>query len=210
MSRALLLTTALGVLGASAGACRGQTSGDPPIILLRNMHFQQRYNAQARSEFFADHRTMRVPVEDTVAHDGFIDDDRVTLGHETDSAAYVMTVPESVAQTAGGMAPLVDRGHDRFGIYCTPCHGRLGDGNGIVFLRSRLVGGYQYPQPASFHTEANRHMPDGQLYATITNGIRNMPSYAAQIPVQDRWAIVAYVRALQLSQLNTPPTGATP
>ncbi|MBK6531429.1 MAG: cytochrome c [Deltaproteobacteria bacterium] len=78
-----------------------------------------------------------------------------------------------------------------------------------MWLRRQGPGGprYQYPQPTSLHDERIRHVPDGQLYATIANGVRNMPGYSAQIPVSDRWAIVSYVRALQLSQINT---GATP
>ena len=79
----------------------------------------------------------------------------------------------------------------------------------MVWLRSIGRDGvrYQYPQPATLNIERIRQIPDGQLFATISNGVRNMPGYRAQVPVEDRWAIVAYVRALQLSQINT---GATP
>jgi mono/diheme cytochrome c family protein len=105
-----------------------------------------------------------------------------------------------------GMEGAVARGRERYNIYCSPCHGTVGDGLGIVYQRSRIAG-YQYPQPTSLHDDRIRHVPDGQLYNTIRNGIRNMPGYAAQIPTYDRWAIVAYVRALQLSQANA---GANP
>ena len=88
-------------------------------------------------------------------------------------------------------------GEKMYGIYCTPCHGRTGDGKGIVVARGMLA-------PPSYHQDRIRHMPDGQLYATITNGVRNMPGYYAQIPTDDRWAIVSYVRALQISQANVP------
>ena len=90
----------------------------------------------------------------------------------------------------------------RFGIYCAPCHGGAGDGRGQVWLRSQgggVANSYQYIQPTNLHDERLKHVPDGQLFATISNGIRNMPAYSAQIPVNDRWAIVAYVRALQVS-----------
>lgn len=222
MSRALSISVTLAVLVVG---CRGEVSTDPPIVLLRNMHFQQRYNSQARSAFFSDHRTMRVPPEGTIGRfpgganvqyasftvgrdDGF-DDDAVTQGHEPDSPVYVMTIPDRVTQAAGGLEPMVRRGQLRYGIYCTPCHGGVGDGRGLVFLRSQGPDGprYQYPQPANLHDDRIRHVPDGQLFATISNGVRNMPGYSAQIPVSDRWAIVAYVRALQFSQMNN---GATP
>lgn len=203
MSRALLLSAAL---VASAFGCRGQTSHDPPITPLRNMHFQQRYNAQARSAFFGDGRTMRQPPFGTVARGSIIEDDRVALGRELTNDAYVGRVPETVVQEFGGAEAMVHRGQERFGIYCTPCHGRAGDGQGMVFLRTRVTG-YIYPQPTNLMEERVRHLPDGQLFATISNGKTNMPSYAAQIPVRDRWAIVSYVRALQLSQSATP-TGA--
>ena len=222
MSRALCISAAFVVF---AVGCRGEVSTDTPITPLRNMHFQQRYNSQARSAFFADHRTMRNPPEGSVARfpgganvqyadftvgrDMDFDDDAVTLGHEPDSPTYVLTVPERVPREGGGPEALVRRGQQRYGIYCTPCHGGVGDGRGLVYLRSQGPDGprYQYPQPANLHDERIRHVPDGQLYATISNGVRNMPGYAAQIPVADRWAIVSYVRALQLSQINN---GATP
>ena len=85
------------------------------------------------------------------------------------------------------------RGQQRYGIFCAPCHGGLGDGNGMIVQR-----GYQ--RPASYHEARLRDMPDGYLFDVITRGFGQMPSYASQVPVDDRWAIVAYVRALQLSQ----------
>lgn len=218
MTRALTITAALAV---ALGACRGEVSTDPPIMLLRNMHFQQRYNSQARSRFFSDHRTMRpIPLGTvsrfpgganpryfgfTVGRDETFDDDALQEGHEPDSNTYVTSVPATVAQSFGGAEAMVSRGRDRYNIYCTPCHGAAGDGRGMVFLRSQPRAlneppPYTYPQPANLHDERLRHVPDGQLYATIRNGVRNMPGYAAQIPTRDRWAIVSYVRALQLSQ----------
>lgn len=218
MRTALLLTAAL---AASAMACRGETSQDPPIVPLRNMHQQQRYNPQAESRFFSDHRTMRVPPQGTiarfpggantvysdfsVARDEGFDDDRVTRGLEPDSATYVPTIPAEVVGSAESARELMRRGQQQYGIYCAPCHGNAGDGRGIVWLRGQ-GGRYTYPQPPTFHDERLRHIPDGQLFATITNGVRNMPSYAAQIPARNRWAIVSYVRALQISQAG----GGTP
>lgn len=215
MRSAILLTVAV---AASLGACRGETSSDSPVVLLRNMHAQQRYNSQSASRFFGDRRTMRTPPMGTVARfpgganpryadfsvarDEAFDDDVVNHGLD-EAGQYVMTVPASVR--GDDAAALVRRGQARYGIYCAPCHGDAGDGRGVVWLRGQ-GGNYVYPQPPTFHDERVRHMPDGQVFNTITNGVRNMPSYAAQIPVRDRWAIVSYVRALQVSQA----AGGTP
>jgi len=207
----------------SAASCRGQTSDEPPIWPLREMYHQERYDPQARSAFFADHRAMRTPPAGTVARngrfedralgrDGYLDDDRITRGLQPDGTSFVMTIPDEVVRSfagdeAGtdGMERLLARGRERYNIYCSPCHSRVGDGQGIIVRRAVATGGYMFAAPPSFHDTAQpnnhlRNIPDGQLFATITNGIGNMPSYAAQIPVSDRWAIVAYVRALQLSQ----------
>lgn len=192
---ALCGLTALGALTA----CRGQTSADAPIVPLRNMHRQQRYNEQAESWFFDDGRTMRPILEGTVSREGYLADDRIAQGVEDDHGTYVARVPDEVVRAADGMQNLAERGRLRYGIFCTPCHGGLGDGNGIVYVRGQ-GGNYQFPQPANLNDPRIRHMPDGQLYATIANGVRNMAGYASQIPVSDRWAIVAYVRALELAQ----------
>ena len=105
----------------------------------------------------------------------------------------------------------MSRGRQRFNIYCAPCHGATGDGRGIVWRRSQgggVANSYQYIQPTNLHDERLKHVPDGQLFATIANGIRNMPAYSSQVPVRDRWAIVAYVRALQVSGAGNPAGGA--
>jgi mono/diheme cytochrome c family protein len=91
---------------------------------------------------------------------------------------------------------LLKRGQERFNIFCSPCHGRLGDGKGIVVERG-------YSPPPTFHSDRVRSFPDGHIFDVITNGIRNMPPYGPQIPASDRWAIVAYFRALQRSQNAT-------
>lgn len=217
MRAAILLSVAL---AASVGACRGETSADSPVVLLRNMHAQQRYNSQSASRFFSDRRTMRTPPMGTIArfpgganpqyaafsvgYDEGFDDDAVVRGLD-ESGAYVLTVPASVMGSGDDARALVRRGQARYGIYCAPCHGDAGDGRGIVWLRGQ-GGNYIYPQPPTFHDERVRHMPDGQVFNTISNGVRNMPAYAAQIPPRDRWAIVSYVRALQISQA----AGGTP
>jgi hypothetical protein len=178
----------------AAAGCRGQTSSEPPIVPLRNMFSQDRYNPQAESQLFRDGRTMRTPVEGTIPREREIDPE-IGQGRLGDDSDYVAEVPQVLAQRFGGAQGLIERGQDRYGIYCRPCHDGTGSGRGTVIMRA----GWQ-PPPPSFHQDRLRQMPDGQLFATITRGVRTMPSYDAQIPVSDRWAIVSYVRALQLSQ----------
>ena len=195
--RASLTLLAMGALASVALGCQGQHSTEPPIVPIRNMHEQPRFDAQERTPLFADHRTMRPPVEHTVARE--MELEPVVDTGVADDGTYMLTIPEPVIEGAGGMGALVERGQERYGIFCVPCHGGLGDGNGMVPEVSQ-VGTIR---PPTFHDDRIRHMPDGQLYATVRNGIRNMPAYGSNIPVADRWAIVSYVRALQLSQMDT-------
>lgn len=187
----ICLLLSFGVLGA----CRGQTSSEPPIVPLRNMHQQQRYNPQAESAFFSDGRTMRSPVAHTVARETEIDP-VISSGRNENGIGYVDAIPGAVVARNGSAADLIARGQGRYNVYCRPCHDGTGAGQGTVVKRGMT-------QPPSFHEDRIRHMPDGQLFATISNGVRTMPAYKAQIPVDDRWAIVSYVRALELSQPNT-------
>lgn len=198
MSRLLPRASALLVLGVICGACRGQTSHEPPIIPFRGMHEMPRYDAQERSPYFEDGRAMRPPVVGTIAQEMVIDPE-IAEGVD-DAGDYVMTIPSSVVGEAGGMDALLARGHGRFDIYCSPCHAYTGDGRGMITQRAEAIGATF--AAANLHDDRIRHLPDGQIYATIANGIRTMPAYRAQIPVADRWAIVAYVRALQLSQAD--------
>jgi mono/diheme cytochrome c family protein len=189
---------AVALLAVLSAGCRGQTSDESPVLPLRNMWAQQKYVPQDESNFFGDHRSQRQPIEGTVAREDRIDEETLTRGVDA-TGGYVPVIPDEIVRSAEGLENLTERGKDRYQIYCTPCHGGVGDGRGIVPVRA-LSSGYNFPAPPTFHQERVRHMPDGQLFATISNGARNMPAYSVQIPVQDRWAIVAYVRALQLSQ----------
>jgi hypothetical protein len=168
-----------------AGCTRGRPSSKPPIHPNPNMMSQEKYKAQSGSAYFTDSAAMRVPVEGTVARGELQEDPIYYRGRDT-AGAFVGHVPLPV-----GMA-LLQRGRERFDIYCAPCHSRVGDGRGIMVTRG-------YLPPPSFHDDRIRGMRDGEIFNTITNGIRNMPSYGAQIPVADRWAIIAYLRALQRS-----------
>jgi len=190
MRAQMLLVAALSV-GALA-ACRGQTSTDPPIVPLRNMYDQPKYQMQSGGEFFEDNRAMRPPASGAISREEEIDP-RVAHGMLEDGSGYVMTIPQEALDHFGGMDRTLARGQERFGIYCSPCHGLDGAGMGIVAKRGMVP-------PPTYHQDRLRHMPDGQLYATIENGVRNMPAYGPQVPTFDRWAIVAYVRALQISQ----------
>jgi mono/diheme cytochrome c family protein len=204
VNRAFTIATTAAVLLVSG--CRGQTAEDPPVQIMRNMHHQQRYNPQSVSAFYHDRRTMRPVPEGTVPREEFFEDERVETG--VGDNGYVDTIPPAATEHFGGAEGLLARGRERFTIYCTPCHGQTGDGNGIVPVRALETKGYQYAAPPTWHADRVRHLPDGQIFATITNGVRNMPSYAAQIPIYDRWAIVSYVRALQLSQAQAGTTTA--
>jgi mono/diheme cytochrome c family protein len=185
--------------------CREQTSDDPPILLERNMYDCERYNPEAYSQFFPDHRTMRTPVEGTIARDRYEDDPEIATGMVADKSGYSMVVPAAQVQRAGGLEKMLARGQERFGIYCAPCHGQTGDGKGMVVCKrdkpSDPCESRGFPPLPSYEDPRLRQMPDGQLFATISHGVRTMPAYGAQIPIPDRWAIVSYVRALQLSQM---------
>ena len=189
---------------AVLAGCRGQTSKETPVTFIRNMYDQPKYEIQAYSEFFDDHRTMRLPVEGVVSREAEIDP-RIAKGRTEDDASWLLTVPQEVIDRAGGMGPLLDRGKGRYGIFCTPCHDATGSGQGAVAKRAAVIPGAAALAPTNLHQDRLRHIPDGQLYGTITNGIRNMPAYGPQTTVNDRWAIVAYVRALQLSQASFSP-----
>ncbi len=188
------------LLVALLGGCRGTEGEAPPFHPIRNMYQQPRYNPQAHSDFFADGRTMRPLVPGTVAQE-MEPDLRLATGLErTAPARYVAEVPAEIARRFGGREKMVQRGRDRFDIYCAPCHGILGDGKGLVAQRAEKVGAPTLVPP-SFHQDRLRRVPDGYIYAVVTNGVRNMPAYRHSIPLDDRWAIVSYVRALQLAEL---------
>lgn len=192
--RALLIALVL----ATMAGCVGAESGEPPVVGIRNMYNQPRYDVQERQPFFADQRSMRPEVAATVSRE-MEKAIHWATGRNAKGDAWLMDVPEALIARNGGRSAFLARGQDRYNIYCAVCHSISGDGKGMVSRRAAALGASGLVA-TSFHDDRLRHIPDGQLYATITNGIRNMPSYAHNIPVDDRWAIVHYVRALQLSQ----------
>jgi len=151
----------------------------------QDMHDTPRYEAFEASSTFADNRASRNPPAGTVARGWLRDDEALYTGKI--NGEFVDQFPFAI-----GKAEL-ERGQQRFNIYCTPCHGRLGDGQGMVVQRGLR-------QAASYHQDRLRQEKAGYFYDVITNGFGAMQGYAEQIPVRDRWLIVAYVRTLQLSQ----------
>ena len=193
----------------SAMGVRATISGRRPIIYISDMDFQPRYNPQAASPFFPDGRTMRTPPAGTIPFGGadyesdagsprqnrdFLqDDDPYYRGKQ--GAAWVNRMPIKVDLA------LLRRGQERFNIYCAVCHGATGSGNGVM-TQFGMVG------VASITDEFHRLMSDGEFFHVITNGKGRMMPYAPQVGVRDRWAIVAYIRALSRSQstnLNDVP-----
>ncbi len=174
----------------------------PRIHLVQDMDNQPKFRAQHPNPFFADGRAMRPPVEGTVARNELAADDH--FEHGVVDGKWSTTFPAGTPLTS----ELMERGRERFGIYCQPCHGLAGYGDGIVNRRAmQLVNlgtnGTTWVSPKSLHEEAIREQPVGQVFNSITHGVRNMPAYESQVPTADRWAIVAYVRALQRSQNAT-------
>ena len=155
----LALWAAVGTGGLSG--CRGEKSDDPPILPERNMYDTERYNPESYSQFFPDHRTMRTPVEGTVARDRYEDDPEVASGLLPDKSAYVMTVPPVVVSRAGGIEKELARGQERFTIYCTPCHGQTGDGKGMVVCKRDKV-------PIRASRVASRRCPPTKTRGSVT------------------------------------------
>jgi len=160
-------------LAAAAAGCR------------QDMHDQPKYKPFRPSDFFGDDRSARPLVEDTVARGQLRADATYFTGKQ--GAIPVDVLPVAVTPA------LLRRGQQRYGIYCTPCHGQTGRGDGMVVQRG-------YRRPPSFHIDRLRNEKAGYFFDVITSGFGAMPDYAAQIAVPDRWAIVAYLRALQLSE----------
>lgn len=165
--------------------------GAQPRLFTEMVH-QPKYITQDLSPFFEDHRTVRPPVPGTVARGQLQEDDAVYLGKTGDQFIARMPIPASPA--------LMKRGQERFNIYCSTCHGLVGKGDGMVAKRADELAEGTWTPPTDLTIEAVAKQLDGQLFNTITHGIRKMPAYGPLIPVEDRWAIVFYVRALQRSQ----------
>ena len=160
----------------------------PTVACRRDMQDQPKYKPLAESRFFADGRSARPIPLGTIARDELTSNDTLHTG--ANANGFVTSIPVTVNRE------FLERGQDRFNIFCSPCHGRIGDGDGMVHRRGFWI-------PPSLHTKRLRAVAPGYLYQVISNGYGAMPSYDEQVPVTDRWAIVAYIRALQLSRHAT-------
>ena len=170
---------------------RGSTSRRPPIELFPDMDRQPKLRPQTPNAFFSDERSSRGPIPGTIARGDAYEDKPENTGRLPGTTNFVENIPVPVTPA------LMARGRERFNINCSPCHGALADGNGVV---KKLAMG----QVANLHDRRIVELADGEIFNTISNGKSTMLGYAANIVPQDRWAIVAYVRALQLSQLGLP------
>jgi mono/diheme cytochrome c family protein len=182
------------VLSVSILGFRGSLSTRTPLEVFPDMDHQAKYKPQAESKFFADGRVDRVRPAGTVAFGrtsaaadaNFLKADDAKFAGKDAKGAWITGFPADVTVDA----KLLERGQDRFAVYCAPCHGALGDGNGIT---------KQYGMGATptYHDDRLRKMAEGEIFNTITHGKGNMLSYADKLPADDRWAVIAYVRALQ-------------
>ncbi len=172
----------------------------PRPSVIPDMDNQYRWNPQQYNPDFADGRVMRNWPDGTVPVGMLNEDDHYHRGIIGDK--FATDFPDQIMISED----LIERGQDRYNIYCAVCHGESGYGDGLVEKRASALmlsgkhRGMSWVTPLSYHSDELRQRPVGHIFNTITNGIRTMPSYRSQIPVQDRWAIVAYVRTLQLSQ----------
>ena len=183
--KGLLIIFALGLM--AVGCSRQMPSEKPPIHLVQNMDDQAKVKPQSESGFYADGLAMRPPVEGTVARGMLRLDSSFFFTGKDNNGRLVEKSPLVTTME------LLDRGRGRFNIFCAPCHGRVGNGVSTVVKRGMLA-------PPSFHEQRLRDTADGHFFDVMTNGVRNMPPYKYQIPAEDRWAIIAYIRALQRSQ----------
>ncbi|MFC6645861.1 c-type cytochrome [Granulicella cerasi] len=174
-TRPMTALVAMGAMLALAG-CR------------QDMHDQPKFFPQRGTSFYGDGRSVRPQVDNTVSRDQMQD-------------AYFSTGMMDGKEGDGLPIPLtkdtIARGQERYNVYCTPCHSRVGNGEGMIVQRG-------YRPAGDFHTERMRNLPLGHFFAVMTNGYGAMPDYKAQLTPQDRWAVAAYIRALQLSQNAKP------
>lgn len=212
MPRLILMTAA--VLGSLAllppvfiASARSTTSEKPRLHNFFNMDFQPKFKSQTISKLFDDGRAMRPRVSGTIPRGSLAQSAEFELGYDPTSQDnseadgdeplkrdWVEEIPVAIT------AKLMERGRQRFDIHCAVCHGKAGYGNGLASQRALELEQGTWVPPTSLHAPYVIAQPAGQLFNSITNGVRKMPAYGHQIPVEDRWAIVIYMRALQRSQ----------
>ena len=181
---ALAVVTVMAVFGK-----RGHYFKQPPLEIFTDMDRQPKLRPQQLNLTFANGRTSQEPIPGTVARGEAYENNSVNTGHEAVGTNFIAAIPLPVTEQ------LMARGQQRFNIYCQPCHGPQGDGNGIVKK-------YGYATIRSLHEKIVVTQNDGEIFNTITHGKSTMFGYGSQVSIEDRWAIVAYVRALQRSHLG--------
>lgn len=167
----------------------------PRIHIIQDMDNQGRFKSQQVNPLFADNRASRAPIAGTIPRGWLRENEHLYRGVVGSDYASDFPMPLTHA--------MMQRGQRQFGIYCAPCHGLSGHGDGIVSARAdalSAIGQSNWVPPASLHDAPYSQRPVGHYFNTITNGIRNMPAYGSLLTPEDRWAIVSYVKALQLSQ----------
>ncbi len=175
---------------------RVATGPTTKVQIFVDMDNQPRFQPQMTNPLYEDQRAMRKHVAGTVAR-GELQRDELLYRGEVDgksATAFPFELTDEIMQ----------RGQSQYNIFCAPCHGLSGYGDGMIAQRAEELQEGSWIPPLSFHSQTVRDRTNGSLFNTITNGIRTMPAYGSQIPVRDRWAIVAYIRALQRSQHATP------
>ena len=210
----MLLTLIVVVLGTWVPLtlifkARRSDSRLPRVHFFLDMDKQGKFATQSAHPWFEDGRAMRLPIEGTLARGHLHHDqhffDGFTLGASGD-IQFETTFPAQVAVDAA----LLARGQSRYGIYCAPCHGNSGTGDGLVNRRAIELKEAKWVPATNLMTQEIRDRATGQLFQAIRDGVRNMPSYGAQISPRDRWAIVAYLRELQATSPVAPPSTTTP
>jgi cytochrome c553 len=167
--------------------CRGYTTQNPPIRLNRNMYTQQKGKAYRESDFFEDGQYMRMPIEGTLARGQLKEDEHFYFGKV--NGEFARSFPSDFIMDD----PFLKRGQLVFNRVCAACHAAIGDGNGLVGRRLLV-------QPTSLHSDYMYGLPPGYYFNVISNGVRTMQGYKHMLVEKDRWAIVAYIRSLQMSQ----------
>ena len=197
----ILIGAALGAAIVGIAGFRGGLSRKPPIEIFPDMNRQLKLRPQVPNSFFANGVSSQLPPPGTIARSEPVqaiagpvypfEDAPVNTGRITGTTNFVETNPLPVS------GALLQRGRERFDIYCAPCHGRIGDGNGITKKLALM------PAVANLHDPRIVVMTDGEIFNTITHGKSTMAAYGPLMPAQDRWAVIAYLRALQLSWLGS-------
>jgi cytochrome c553 len=197
MRHVYLVTLFVCVLLVSVLGLRGSKFTLPPLDqwpewAFPSMEHQPKLRPQSTSQFFADGRADRMPVAHTVARGMLREDDHLFAGKDA-AGQFAHGFPDKLTVDL----KFVERGRDRYTIYCSPCHGSVGDGNGMTKR-------YGMGATPTYHDDRLRNMPEGEIFNTLTHGKNTMLPYADKLAPEDRWAVIAYIRALQRAQQGTP------